>query len=93
MQKMSFFSTGKTVLGQLPPEENFPSILALTLKLTQTQTPTRGWQFSFGGNCPDTGKNKRNKKPKRNKKQKNKEKINKTNNGKFYQIKKTFFEK
>ena len=88
MKKISFFSTGKKVLGQLPPEENFTSILALTLKLNQTQTPTRGWwQFSFGGN-----KRKRNEKPKRNKKQWNKEKINKTSNGKFYQIKETFSE-
>ena len=50
MQKISFFSTGKTALGQLSPEENFSSILALTLKLTQTQTPTRGsGNFLLGG--------------------------------------------
>ena len=35
-----FFPPVKAVLGQSPPEENFPSVLALTLKLTQTLTPT-----------------------------------------------------
>ena len=35
------------------------------------------WAIFFGGNFPDTGKNKRNEKPKKNKKQQKKEKINK----------------
>ena len=66
MRKISFFSTDKNGSA---PEENFTQILTFTLKLTQTLTPTGGRAIFFGGNCPDTGKNKRNEKPKRNKKQ------------------------
>ena len=46
MQKISFFPLVKTVLGQLARGE-FPSILALTLKLTQTLMPAGG---GGGGN-------------------------------------------
>ena len=69
MQKISFFSTDKNGSRTIAPEENFIQILTLTLKLTQTLTPTGGRAIFFGGNCPDTGKNKRHEKPKRNKKQ------------------------
>ena len=63
------FATSKNGSRTIAPNENFPPILTLTLKLTQTLTPTREGQSSFGENCPDTGKNERNQKPKRNKKQ------------------------
>ena len=63
MRKISFFSTGKNGSKTIAPEENFPPILALTLKLTQPGA------IFFGGDCPDSGKNKRNEKPKINKKQ------------------------
>ena len=62
MQKLSFFSTGKNGSSIIASEENFPPILALTLKLTQSLTPTESAIF-FGRNCPDTGKNTRNEKP------------------------------
>ena len=48
MRKISFFSTGKSGSKAIAPEENFPPILALTLKLTQTLTPTGGY-FLWGG--------------------------------------------
>ena len=68
-KKSPFFSTGKNGSKAIAPEEHFPRILALTLKLTQTLTPAGGGeQFSLG-DCPDPGKNKRNEKPKRNRKQ------------------------
>ena len=65
MQKIFFFPLVKTVLGQLARGE-FPSILALTLKLTQTLMPTGG---GGGGNflwgeLSGTCRNKRNEKPK-----------------------------
>ena len=72
------FTTSKNGSRTIAPNENFPPILILTLKLTQSLTPTGEGQSSFGENCLDTGKNKRNQKPKRNKKQYKKEKINKT---------------
>ena len=86
MQKIFFFATGKNGSRAIAPEEHFTPILALTLKLTQTLTTTgkgRG-QFSLGEI--------RNEKPKRNEKQENKEKINKTKEAKFYQIKTNFSE-
>ena len=48
MQKFSSFSTGKNGSRTIAPEENCPLILALTLNLTQTLTPTEGGQFSLG---------------------------------------------
>ena len=57
-KKSPFFHCSRAIA----PKENFPPILALTLKLTQTLTPI-GRAIFFGGNCPDTSKNKRNEKP------------------------------
>ena len=52
-KKSPFFSTGKNGSKTIAPEEHFPRILALTLKLTQTLTPAGGGeQFSLG-DCPD----------------------------------------
>ena len=62
MQKLSFFSIDKNGSSIIASEENFPPILALTLKLPQSLTPTERAIF-FRGNCPDTGKNTRNEKP------------------------------
>ena len=47
MQKMSFFTTSKNSSKKIAPEENFPPILALTLKLTQTLTPTGRGRGNF----------------------------------------------
>ena len=41
-KKSPFFSTGKNGSKTIAPEEHFPRILALTLKLTQTLTPAGG---------------------------------------------------
>ena len=55
MRKFSSFSTGKNSSKTIASEENCPLILALTLKLTQTQA------IFFRDNWPDTGKSKKTK--------------------------------
>ena len=49
MEIISFFSTSKKGSRTIAPKENIPPILALTLKLTQTLTPTWKWQLSLRG--------------------------------------------
>ena len=58
-------------------------------KANPNPNPNREGNFLWG-DCPDTGKNKRNEKPKRNKKQQKKEKINKTKKLSFAKLKQTF---
>ena len=49
MREISFFTTGKNSPGTIVPEENFPPISALNLKLTQTLNSTWvGQLFSRG---------------------------------------------
>ena len=47
MREISFFPTAKNGSRTIAPEKNFPQILALTLELIQTLTPTRG-NFLWG---------------------------------------------
>ena len=56
----------KTVLGQLPPKKIAPNPNP-NPKTNPNSNPNLGTIF-LGDSCPDTGKNKRNKKQKRNKK-------------------------
>ena len=60
-KKSPFLPPVKMVLGQLPPNPSPNS------KANPNPNPNRGAVF-FSGNCPDTGKSKRNENPKRNKK-------------------------
>ena len=60
------FPPVKTVLGQLPQRKIVPNPNSNSND-NPNPNPNRGTIF-LGGNCLDTGKNKRNEKPKRNKK-------------------------
>ena len=79
------FPPVKTVLGQLNPRKIAPNP---DPNANPNSDPNQGAIF-LEGNCPDTGKNKRNEKQKRNKK---KGKRNKTEDAKFYQMKTNFSE-
>ena len=61
-KKSPFFSIGKMVLGQLPPNSSPKP------KANANPNSNRGGAIFFRGNSPNTGKNKRNEKAKRIKK-------------------------
>ena len=84
-KKLPCFPTVKTVLGQLHRRKIAPNP---NPNANPNSNANRGAIF-LEGNCPDTGKNKRNGKQKRNKK---KGKRNKTEDAKFYQMKTNFSE-